>query len=235
MKAEFKGSWVTGGACSVSANMSSFDLQTIEALYKSMHHDQLNPPKIDVSIASAVITIAKGQGLTASLQGVNVAGHQVGDANLVINSDGVNIHGGLANGGTVNFGLVTLSQAFIDINYRNATSGKQTDATIVGDVSFSGLDFKAAVHLYSSADVPNTSPPTSKQIEWTVFAELTTNYDQLALSKFVPELRGSTLDLALSHAVFIAASQDDPDIGAVVSAAYSFHKGRSQSVYTVQS
>ncbi|KAG1750131.1 hypothetical protein EDB19DRAFT_90971 [Suillus lakei] len=226
MKTEFRGSWVTGGACAISANMSNFDFQTIEALYGSMHHASLNPPKIDVSIASAVISIAKGQGLTVSLQGVGIAGHQIGDANLVIDSDGVNLHGGISNGETMNFGSLVLSKALINVNYCNTASGKQTDATITGNVLFHGLEFEAAVHLYHSADDTNTAiADTPMLVEWTVFAELTANNDQLLLSKFVPAVRGSKLDLALSHVVFLAASRDHPDIGVLIPTNYSFHKG----------
>ena len=47
-----------------------------------------------------------------------------------------------------------------------------------------------------------------------------------ALSKVVPKIEGSPSDLALTHAVFVAASRDDPSLGNMITSGFTFHQGK---------
>lgn len=49
--------------------------------------------------------------------------------------------------------------------------------------------------------------------------------DAWALSKLVPEVRGTPLDLGLTQVVFVAASQDNPEVGTTICSNYSVRNG----------
>lgn len=151
---------------------------------------------------------------------VNIAGQGSANGVFRLSSTGSVIQAQL---GTVKFGAVTVKSASIQLDLEPASSEKSSDATIYGDVQFEALETNVAVHLYSSA--PGVVP---KRTEWTVYAELSSSDNTLALSKIAPKLKGTDFDLALKDVVFIAASQDDPDIGAVVSGAYQPKEGETE-------
>ncbi|CAE6440418.1 unnamed protein product, partial [Rhizoctonia solani] len=115
-------------------------------------------------------------------------------------------------------GAFELKSSIHDVTFEKKGSAKNTDLILGGQVAFSTLVFDAAVHLYKS-------PDKSKSLEWTVLASLTVQNDALPLSKVVPELHGTPFDLALTQAVFVAASRDDPSIGNMITSDFSFHQG----------
>lgn len=47
-----------------------------------------------------------------------------------------------------------------------------------------------------------------------------------ALSKVVPKIEGSPSDLALTHAMFVAVSRDDPSLGNMITSGFTFHQGK---------
>lgn len=150
---------------------------------------------------------------------ISIAGYGSGNAILSLSSSGSVIHAEL---GTVQLGGVTINSAYIQLDLQPASSTKSSDATIYGDIKFEALETDIAVHLYPSA--PNVVP---KRTEWTVYAELTSSDDILALSNIEPRLKGTDFDLALKNVLFIAASQDDPDIGTVITSTYKPKQGEN--------
>ena len=58
-----------------------------------------------------------------------------------------------------------------------------------------------------------------------MLAALMVNDHSLALSKVVPEIKGSPFDLALTHVVFVAASRDDPSLGNMINSGFAFRQG----------
>ena len=46
-----------------------------------------------------------------------------------------------------------------------------------------------------------------------------------ALSKVVPKIEGSPSDLALTHAMFVAVSRDDPSLGNMINSGFAFRQG----------
>ncbi|KAF8546084.1 hypothetical protein OG21DRAFT_1528059, partial [Imleria badia] len=213
----FTGSYIPGGDCSLHVDIQRFDLASLQQLYEAVKHEPLKTPNVDVTIESADLTIASGKGFSATLNNINIAGHGSANAVLSFSSTGSIIHAEL---GTVQFGEVTINSAYIQLDLQPASSSKSSDAFIYGDIKFEALETDVAVHLYPSA--PDVVP---KRIEWTVYAELTSSDNTLSLSKLEPRLKGTAFDLALKDVVFIAASQDDPDVGTVITSAYKPKEG----------
>lgn len=124
---------------------------------------------------------------------VNIGGHGSGKAVFSFSSAGSFTHAELV---TVQFGDVTVTSAYIQLDLEPNSGSKSSDAIIYeDDVIFEALETNNSVHFYPST--PNAVP---KRTEWTVYAELTT-------------------------VLFIGASQDDSDVGTVVTSAYKSKEG----------
>ncbi|CUA71097.1 ABC transporter G family member 18 [Rhizoctonia solani] len=212
-----QGSFSPHDAFNLKAPIRDFSVKTINTLFKLISDGELSLPEIDVSIGSANLSITSENGFKISIEKVAIGDYTSLDADLIITSHNAALHGKLTND-TVQFGDVELKEAFLQITFEKKGSEKSTDLTLEGQVAFSTLVFQAAVHLYTSPDNP-------KSLEWTVLASLTVQNDALPLSKVVPELHGTPFDLALTQAVFVAASKDDPSIGNMITSDFSFHQG----------
>lgn len=213
----FTGSYAPGGACSLQASIQGFDLSSLQQLFEAVQHEPLKTPTVDVTIESAVLSLSSDTGFSASLTNISIAGHGSANAVLSFSSAGSVIHAEL---GIVQFGDITVNSANINLDLEPASSSKPSDAFIYGDVKFEALEINVAVHIYPSA--PGVTP---KRTEWTVYADLSSSSDTLALSKIAPRLKGTKFDLALKDVVFIAASQDDPDVGTVIPILYQPKQG----------
>ena len=142
---------------------------------------------------------------------VNIGGHGSGKAVFSFSSAGSFTHAELV---TVQFGDVTVTSAYIQLDLEPNSGSKSSDAIIYeDDVIFEALETNNSVHFYPST--PNAVP---KRTEWTVYAELTT-------SDIEPRLKGMDFDHALKNVLFIGASQDDSDVGTVVTSAYKSKEG----------
>ncbi|KAH0835774.1 hypothetical protein J3R83DRAFT_9617 [Lanmaoa asiatica] len=194
----FTGSCVPGGTCSLHANIQEFDLLSLQQLYEFLQHEPIKAPNVDVTIETADLSITSDKGFSATLTNVNIAGRGSGNAALSFSSNGSVIHAEL---GSAQFGDVTINSVYIQLDLQPAASTKPSDAIIYGDVRFEALETDVTVHLYSSA--PNIIP---KCTEWTVYAELMSSDNTLALSKIEPRLKGTDFNIALKNALFIAAS-----------------------------
>jgi hypothetical protein len=211
----FVGSYSSGGEFSLTAELDKFSLSSVNDIYQSLTGDSLAFPNVNVEIETATMSITSHGGLTVALQGVRIEGHSAVSANalLEIGPTGVLIRGDIG-GDDISFGEVDLKKAYIQVDLRKGTGG--SGVMIGGEVNFEGMTLDALVHLYKGAN---------KGLEWTIFASLSTSGDVLALSKLVPELKGTFLDLALTEACFVVASQDDPQVATITHTPYSFHKG----------
>ncbi|KAI0715902.1 hypothetical protein C8T65DRAFT_694551 [Cerioporus squamosus] len=212
--AVFSGSYAAGGVFSLSAVFSNFDLTSVFDIFEALTGASLAMPDINVKIGSASIVVASGTGLTIDLQDVEIEGHIAADATLVISATGVTIRGDITSSDAISFGEVELKKAFGEVTLLKGADG--SGVALGGEIAFEGFTLDALVHLYKGQD---------SKTQWTVFALLTAPGDTLALLKLVPELKGSFLDLALSQAVFVAASQSDPFVPAVISTTFTFRQG----------
>jgi hypothetical protein len=215
---DFRGSYAPGGAFALEATVERFDVDSIRDIFDALHGTSFSVPDIDLSIESASISIVSGEGLTIVLNKVKLAGHTAASAVLSVGQHGVMIRGDLE--GEIGFGDVELKRAYIQLyfpsSHNRSTHGP--DAIVGGQVEISKqLVFDAAVHLYQGA---------AKRYEWTAVAALTPEGDSWALSKLVPEVHNTPLDLTLTHVVFVAASMDDPELGNMICSGYAFRKGK---------
>lgn len=212
--AVFTGSYAAGGAFSLSAVFSNFDLGSVFDIFESLTGASLAIPDVDVKIGSASITVASETGLTINLEDVEIEGHTAANATLIISANGVTIRGDVTSSNAISFGEVELTKAFVEVTLQKGAEG--SSVALGGEIEFEGLTLDAVVHLYKGND---------SKTQWTAFASLTAPGDTLAFSKLVPALKGSFLDLALSQAVFVAASQNDPFVPSVVNVPYTFRQG----------
>ena len=210
----FMGSYSAGGDFSISAIINDFSIMSVFEIFESLTGTYLALPDVDITIGSASVTVASGTGLVIQLQDVQIDGHIAANASLDIGPSGVIIRGDVSSSESITFGDVELKKAFIEIDLVQGAEG--SGVMIGGEVAFEGLTFDALVHLYKG---------DAGSLQWTVFASLTASNDSLALSKLVPELHGTFLDLALTQVVFAAASQDDPVVSSQTVIPYKLHKG----------
>lgn len=145
---------------------------------------------------------------------MQIEGYAAANALLTIGPKGVGIRGDVTSTGSLTFGEVELKRAFIQIDLVKGAEG--SGVALGGEVAFQGLTFDALAHLYKG---------TGGTTQWTVLAAITTSTNALAISKLVPELKGTFLDLALTQVVFAAASQDDPQVAALLGVPYQLHQG----------
>ncbi|TBU36569.1 hypothetical protein BD309DRAFT_984853, partial [Dichomitus squalens] len=214
----FQGSYTPRGSFELNASIHHVTVKTIETLFRRISHDNLSLPDLDVTIGSARLSITSGNGLSIGLDSVTIGDYTSLDAGLIITPHNVVIRGDLTTD-AVQFGDVELKRAFLQVTFEAKGNGKTTDLILGGEVAFSTLVFDAAVHLYRSPD------NSKKSLEWTVLAALTSKDEALQLSKVVPEIEGTPFDLALTQAVFVAASKDDPSLGNMITSGFSFHQG----------
>ena len=210
----FAGSYGAGKTFSISATVSDFNLNSIFEIYESLTGDYLAPPDVDIKIGSATIAVASGSGLAIALQNVEIEGRVAANALLTIGPTGVGIRGDVTSSGGLTFGEVELKKAFIQIDLVKGAKG--SGVALGGEVAFQGLTFDALAHFYKG----NTGA-----LQWTVLAAIATGTNALAISKLVPELKGTFLDLALTQVVFAAASQDDPQVASLLPVPYQLHQG----------
>ncbi|KAH9934494.1 uncharacterized protein BXZ73DRAFT_100684 [Epithele typhae] len=210
----FSGSYAAGGHFSLSAAVSNFDIITISDIFESLTGESLDLPDIDFKVGSATVTVASGAGLLIALTDVEVEGHIAANAVLSVNSRGAMVRGDVTSADGITFGEVELKKAYIQIDLRKGM--EDSGVMLGGEISFASLTIDALVHLYRGTD---------QSMQWTAFASLTTDTQVLAISKIVPVLRDTFLDLALTKVVFVAASQDDPLDSDLVAGGYRIHKG----------
>jgi hypothetical protein len=194
-------------------------MNTVADIFEYLTGDVVDIPEIDISIGSATISIASGQGIEINLEDVSIGGHTAANAKLEINSTSVLLRGDLTSDG-IEFGDVKLRNAYLQVKLesRGSARGKKVDTIIGGQVEFASLSFEAAVHIYPSASEQGGT-------EWTVLAALTSDNDTFALSKIASELDGTPFNFALTQVVFVAASKNDPSLGQMITSGYVFHEG----------
>ncbi|KIJ57047.1 hypothetical protein M422DRAFT_238623 [Sphaerobolus stellatus SS14] len=173
--ATFSGSYARGGAFSISASFQSVILDSIRDIYESIYGAILRLPSLDVTIDSATITLSFDNGLEMLINNV--------DEDVKFEIDG-----------TV---AVEVREAILNIKLVSTSEGDKADVTISGQTSVVGLDLKVLAHLYPPSNDSKGSR-SSKGIEWTILSQLATKDEIIFLSKIVPGVKDSFLDLPLS-------------------------------------
>ncbi|EUC61644.1 hypothetical protein RSOL_403850, partial [Rhizoctonia solani AG-3 Rhs1AP] len=199
----FQGTFSPSGAFHLQASIHDVTMGTIDTLFRCISggDGELALPDVDVSIGTATMAISN-HGFSIGFDEVKIGDHTSLGAGLAITSHNVTLSGKLTTD-AIEFGDVELKGAFLQITFEKQGSEKTTDLIIGGKVTFSELEFDAAVHLYKSLD------HSAQSLEWTVLAALTVGNNALALSK----------------AVFVVASRDDPGLGNMITSGFSFHQG----------
>jgi hypothetical protein len=213
----FSGSYAAGGAFSLTAAITNFDMRSINNIFESLTNSSLDLPGIDVKIGSAFITVASGSGLTIALQNVQIGDHVAANALLAIGPDGVTIRGDVSSKDMIFLGDsgVELKKAYIEVTLASTVQG--SSVVLGGKIAFDEFVLDALVHLYQGQQ--------GSGLQWTAIASLAASGDKLALSKIAPGLKDTFLDLALTNAVVVVASQDDPTIFSYLATPYPIHRG----------
>lgn len=230
-RALFNGSYTLGGGFLLSASLLNFSMDTVRNIYEAFNDDVPPLPPFDVSIESATITISSDKGLEIVLKNVNVAGYTAVSASLLLSPTQVVISGKLER--PVKFTVdetvaVEVRQAVLQVKLASTLEGKLADVTIGGELSIERLNLKVAAHLYPARK--DSSNKSSRRFEWTIVAALATKDDTLALSKIVPGVKDTFLDLALTEVIFVVASRDDPSLGGLITSGYTFHQGERPGI-----
>ncbi|KAF8228134.1 hypothetical protein L208DRAFT_1293165 [Tricholoma matsutake] len=208
------GSFAIGGPFELTAMLQNIDAIFVNDVFELISCEMLTLPEFDLKIESAVISIASGVGLSINLTNIAVAGYQVANAMLTISSTGVVLFGKLT-GQVLEFDEVEIRDPFLKIAFASSGSQKKSDVMVGGVVDFLHLRLTVAAHLYRWAG----------RTEWAILAELSAQDETLALSKIVPDVKDTFLDLALKNVLFVVASQDDPSLEAVTETRYMIRKG----------
>lgn len=220
--ASFTGSFSPGNSdFELSASVSDFNLKKVAALFEWISNEDVPLPDVEVTIGTATIVVGNTRGLQITLSKVAIDKYTALDADLEITSHKFRIKGDLTSS-VIEFGDVQVKRAFLQLEFETSEKIRSTDVIVGGEVSFFSLTFDAAVHLYKERG------DASKALQWTVLAALTVKDEFLALSKVVPEVKGTYLDLALRRVVFVAASKEDPSLGNMIVNGYDkleFHQG----------
>ncbi|KEP51319.1 hypothetical protein V565_063650 [Rhizoctonia solani 123E] len=214
----FHGTYSPRGTFDLQAPIHNVTLETINTLFRLVSHDDLALPDVDISIGTASLTLSSGSRFSIAFDHVTIGDYTSLDPSLAITPNNATLRGNLTTN-VVQFGEIELKDPFLQVTFEKKDSSKTTDVIIGGNVTFSTLNFPAAVYLYKSPDL------SAQSLEWTVLAALTVGNDALALSKVVPEVEGTAFDLALTHTVFVAASRDDPSLGNMITSGFAFHQG----------
>jgi hypothetical protein len=224
--ATFAGSYVPKEEFILSSYFPDFTMNNLAELFEHVSGDYIKVPEVNIRIGGATIYLGSSKSLSVTLHDFEIAGHRAKKAEVAILSRTVLISGKL-DCDLIPFGDVMLHDPELHIHMESefSVAGRRTDTAIRGKVELdNGLAFLAAAYLYVS--------PGSKEIDWTVMATLTSDkFPVLALSKIVPEVEGSSLDLALREVVFVAASKDEPQLGKMIISHYKpFRSGKSLSL-----
>ncbi|KAG8860085.1 hypothetical protein FRB96_004108 [Tulasnella sp. 330] len=213
----FTGYHSPDGAFSLTAPLQDFSLSHANDLFKTLIGDTVALPSIDIQIESASANISD-KGFVVYLHNVKIAEHTAPDATLTISPTGLSLKGKLSQD-TINYMGVQVREAAYNIAIEKTTSTKSTDVAIAGKVRFGQLDFDVAVHLYPSEKA-------TRGIAYSVLAAIEPKgKPMLEIADIVPAARGTTMNLPLSQATFVVASQDNPSLGGMITSGYTFKQG----------
>ncbi|KAF8593815.1 hypothetical protein BDV93DRAFT_482217 [Ceratobasidium sp. AG-I] len=214
----FQGTYSPRGTFELRAPIHNVTLEIINTLFRLISSDDLALPDVDLTFGTASLNLRSDHGFDIVFERVTIGDYTSLDAGLAITPNNATLRGKLTTD-VVRFGDIDLKGPFLQVTFEKKGSSKTTDVIVEGTVEFSTLNFPAAVYLYKSLDL------SANSLEWTVLAALTVGKDTLALSKVVPEVGGTPFDLALTRAVFVAASRDDPNLGNMITSGFVFYQG----------
>ncbi|MCJ1396724.1 hypothetical protein MMC18_009616 [Xylographa bjoerkii] len=180
----------------IEAFVGDLTLQDVGELFTQITGASLNVFDHDVVFNSIYLKISN-KGLILS-GAITVNGYSTAAGTISISPDGVYISGGI---GHVDFNHFKLNEAKLDV-FIGSTCGKTctrtTKFSIVGDLSFAGIDLKVGIFTSKGAD---------GKLNWTVYGAAAGDIKTSTLCK---DLEGTFLDISLRGLAFIASNEDEP-------------------------
>lgn len=221
--ARFEGHYTSKEDYSISAVVENMGFDGLLDLFHHFSGDSVAVPEhCDVTIGSASIVFDHANGLTITVDHLAFDKYSSADATIHLSSNGVVIHGDVAN---IDFPEADLQivSAFLEVSLVKEGSSKSSDVALGGTVRVKGLDnfpeISASVHLYkSSAD--------SSTLDWTIYGLFTALGNTTTLGKLLPVFKGTFMeDLALQNLAFVAASKDEPALSTMNPHQFPIKKG----------
>ena len=132
------------------------------------------------------------------------------DVSVDFSSNGLLAHGNLSK--PVFFNGLELQNATLHVSAPPATSGMETEITLIGEIVFIARTLLATAYIYCPKLKDAKDSTASTRFEWTVSASMFRD-KPLVLADLTPELRNSFLqDVALHNPVLLIASCDEPRV-----------------------
>ncbi|KAG8734262.1 hypothetical protein FRC10_011809 [Ceratobasidium sp. 414] len=216
------GKYSAGGDYSISAYVRDLGCGGVADFFCHYTGEELSPPShVDVTIGSATIEIARGKGLSITVDKLEFDSYASTKATISLSSKGVLVEAEVDRIKLPGDFGISLVPAYMKVSFEKEGSGQSTDVALGGQVELDGFtapDIPAGVHLYKTA--------SSKNLEWTVYGRFTKLGNTTTLGKLFPQAQGTFLaDFALQDLLFIAASKDDPTLSSFNPQKYPIKKG----------
>ncbi|KAG8785050.1 hypothetical protein FRC12_018030 [Ceratobasidium sp. 428] len=216
------GKYTAGGDYSLSAHIQDFGCDGVVDLFRHYTGEELSlPTHVDITIGSATIEIAKGKGLSITVDKLEFEGHSSTDVTIELTSKGVTVEGKTGRIKLSDDPGVSLVSAYMKVSFEKEDSGKSTDVALGGQVELAGFQapsISAGVHLYKDS--------STNKLEWTVYGTFTELGNTTTLGKLFPKAKTAFFaDFALQNLMFIAASKDDPTLSSLNPNKYPIKKG----------
>ena len=175
-----KGSYSKTGYC-LEAFIGHLSLQDIGDLFNQITGANLDAFDHDVTFDSIQMSISS-QGLALS-GAITVNGYSTAEGSIAISKDGVFLSGGIGN---VDFEDFTVNNAKLDVfigSTSEHTSTRVTKFSILGDLTFSGINLKIGLF---------TNKMAGGELKWTIYGQADGDLKTSALSE---DIKDSFLDV----------------------------------------
>ncbi|KAG8679098.1 hypothetical protein FRC09_019259 [Ceratobasidium sp. 395] len=217
------GKYSAGADYSLSAYVQDFGCDGVVDLFRHYTGEELSlPTHVDITIGSATIEIAKGKGLSITVDKLEFEGHSSTDVTIELSSKGVTVEGKTSSIKLSDDLGLSLVSAYMRVSFEKEGSKKSTDVALGGQVELAGFQvpsISAGVHLYKDS--------SSNKLEWTVYGTFTELGNTTTLGQLFPKAKGTFIaDFALQNLLFIAASKDDPMLSSLNPNKYEIKKGK---------
>ncbi|KAG8711415.1 hypothetical protein FRC08_015924, partial [Ceratobasidium sp. 394] len=216
------GTYSAGGNYSISAYVENLGCEGVIDLFRHYTGEELSlPSHVDITIGSASIEIAKGKGLSITVDKLEFDSYTSANATIDLSSKGVLVEAKVDRIKLPDDLGVSLVSAYMKVSFEKEDSGKSTDVALGGQVELDGFRvpaISAGVHLYKAS--------SSKKLEWTVYGTFTELGNTTTLGELFPQTQKTFLaDFALQDLMFIAASKDDPTLSSLNPKKYPIKRG----------
>jgi hypothetical protein len=215
--ASLSGSYSAGGNYSLKAEIDRLEWSGLYDIFRQLHGESLVSTEFDITMESASLTIASGEGVTLLINNLKIDKYVAVNGEVKFSDKGATIRAGITSG-TLQFGEFHLTKAYVQISYATSKSNEHTGVLFGGEIQWQNFTLNAGVHLYTT--------PGKDGVDYTIYATFASTEEGMAFSTLIPALKGSFLgDVTLEGAALIVASQEDPEFGTFNKAGYPVHQG----------